>query len=134
MTAFLCAACGTQWPDAEAPPGRCPICEDERQFVPPGGQSWTTLHALRVGHSNAWRLLGLGPIDAYIRIGPPMPLDQFPDRKALARYAEDKVRGDVAELLRGGSESGAIAPKDAPEPIKTPALANPSKATSPASA
>ena len=51
--------------------------------------------------SHAWRLLGLGPIDAHIRIGPPVPLDQFPDRKALARYAEDKVRKDVAELLRG---------------------------------
>ena len=59
MTArFLCAACGTQYPDAEAPPERCPVCEDERQFVPPGGQSWTTLDALRAGHSNAWRRLG----------------------------------------------------------------------------
>ena len=51
--------------------------------------------------SHAWRLLGLGPLDAYIRIGPPVPLDSFPDRKALARYAEDKVRQDVTELLRG---------------------------------
>lgn len=51
--------------------------------------------------SHAWRLLGLGPIDANIRIGPPIPLDQFSDRKALARYAEHKVRSDVAELLRG---------------------------------
>jgi 1-acyl-sn-glycerol-3-phosphate acyltransferase len=50
--------------------------------------------------SHAWRLLGLGPIDAHIRIGPPVPLDQFPDRKALARYAEDKIRHDVVELLR----------------------------------
>jgi 1-acyl-sn-glycerol-3-phosphate acyltransferase len=51
--------------------------------------------------SHAWRLLGLGPLDAHIRIGPPVPLDSFPDRKALARYAEDKVRKDVTELLRG---------------------------------
>jgi 1-acyl-sn-glycerol-3-phosphate acyltransferase len=51
--------------------------------------------------SHAWRLLGLGPIDAHIRIGPPVPLDAFADRKALARYAEDKVRKDVVELLRG---------------------------------
>ena len=57
--------------------------------------------------SHAWRLLGLGPIDAYIRIGPPMPLDQFSDRKALARYAEDKVRHDVVELLRGRCETDA---------------------------
>lgn len=51
--------------------------------------------------SHAWKLLGLGPLDVYIRIGPPVPLDQFPDRKALARYAEEKVRSDVVELLRG---------------------------------
>ncbi|MEM8574219.1 MAG: lysophospholipid acyltransferase family protein [Pseudomonadota bacterium] len=51
--------------------------------------------------SHAWRLLGLGPLEANIRIGPPVPLDDFADRKALARYTEDKVRSDVVELLRG---------------------------------
>jgi lyso-ornithine lipid O-acyltransferase len=51
--------------------------------------------------SHAWRLLGLGPLDAHIRIGPPVPLDAFADRKALARYAEEQVRKDVADLLRG---------------------------------
>jgi 1-acyl-sn-glycerol-3-phosphate acyltransferase len=51
--------------------------------------------------SHAWRLLGLGPLDAHIRIGPPVPLDDFADRKELARYAEDKVRKVVCELLRG---------------------------------
>ncbi len=51
--------------------------------------------------SHAWRLLGLGPLDARIRIGPPVPLDDFADRKALARYAEALVRKDVSELLRG---------------------------------
>ncbi len=50
--------------------------------------------------SHAWRLLGLGPLDAEIKIGPPVPLNDFPDRKALARYAEEKVRNDVVELLR----------------------------------
>jgi 1-acyl-sn-glycerol-3-phosphate acyltransferase len=51
--------------------------------------------------SHAWRLLGLGPLDACIRIGPPVPLDEFADRKALARYAEGKIRTDIAELLKG---------------------------------
>lgn len=78
--------------------------------------TYTKLHGLPLGRggrpqvawygdmdlaSHAWGLLGLGPLDANIRIGPPMPLDDFPDRKALARYAEDKVRSDVVELLRG---------------------------------
>lgn len=51
--------------------------------------------------SHAWRLLGLGPLEANIRIGPPVPLDDFADRKELARYTEDKIRSDVVELLRG---------------------------------
>src|SRR3712207_6007549 len=32
MPAFICAACGTQYPPSEAPPGACPVCTDERQF------------------------------------------------------------------------------------------------------
>ena len=51
--------------------------------------------------SHAWRLLGLGPLDAHIRIGEPVPLDEFQDRKALARYAEGRVRSDVVAMLRG---------------------------------
>lgn len=54
MDAFICTACGTQHPPAEAPPASCPICEDERQFVPPGGQAWTTQDQLAVAHANAW--------------------------------------------------------------------------------
>lgn len=29
-------------PDTDRPPRRCEICEDERQYVPAGGQRWTT--------------------------------------------------------------------------------------------
>lgn len=36
----LCAACGVE--AADPLPSVCPICEDERQFVPRGGQVWTT--------------------------------------------------------------------------------------------
>jgi hypothetical protein len=57
MTAFICAACGTSFPpnDHDGPPSRCPICEDERQFVPPGGQRWTTGEALARTHANSFR-------------------------------------------------------------------------------
>src|SRR3954454_19973512 len=60
MPAFICTACGTQYPPSEAPPGACPVCTDERQFVPASGQSWTTLEALRNGHSNKFRRLAAG--------------------------------------------------------------------------
>jgi hypothetical protein len=65
MPAFICSTCGTQYPASKAPPVRCPVCEDERQFLPPEGQSWTTLERLRISHHNGFRqyepgLIGIG--------------------------------------------------------------------------
>ena len=42
-TAYLCVTCGTQFAETPKPPEHCPICEDERQYVGPDGQEWTTL-------------------------------------------------------------------------------------------
>jgi glyoxylase-like metal-dependent hydrolase (beta-lactamase superfamily II) len=53
MTAYVCATCGTQYPPSDSPPGRCPICEDERQYIGARGQRWTTLDDLRRGHDNS---------------------------------------------------------------------------------
>lgn len=51
MQAFICATCGVQQSPSDAPPERCPICEDERQYVRQGGQRWTTLDELAsAGH------------------------------------------------------------------------------------
>jgi hypothetical protein len=55
MERFICVACGTQYPDAPAPPEGCPICLDPRQYVPAAGQRWTTLAELRADHANAVR-------------------------------------------------------------------------------
>jgi hypothetical protein len=52
VTAYLCATCGTQFTESDSPPAACPVCEDERQWVPEGGQRWTTLEALRATHRN----------------------------------------------------------------------------------
>jgi hypothetical protein len=57
MPAFICNTCGTQYAPTETPPAACPICDDERQYVTPAGQSWTTLPALQARSSNAWREL-----------------------------------------------------------------------------
>ncbi len=46
MTVFFCNACGTGYPDAPGPPAECPICREERQFVPRSGQAWTSQKAL----------------------------------------------------------------------------------------
>jgi len=42
MTSYFCATCSTGFPPSDAPPAECPICLDERQYLPPGGQRWVT--------------------------------------------------------------------------------------------
>jgi glyoxylase-like metal-dependent hydrolase (beta-lactamase superfamily II) len=42
LPAWICATCGNHYPDSEHPPASCKICSDERQWVPPSGQRWTT--------------------------------------------------------------------------------------------
>jgi hypothetical protein len=51
-TSYLCITCGTQFAESAQPPAHCPICEDERQYVNPDGQKWTTLEDLRASHKN----------------------------------------------------------------------------------
>ena len=50
LRAFICRTCGTQYPPSEQAPTSCDICADERQFVNPGGQAWTSLEEIRKSH------------------------------------------------------------------------------------
>jgi hypothetical protein len=70
MKAYICTACGMQYPPSDAPPAQCTICEEERQYVPPSGQGWTTLEALAGRHFNSFRehepgLIGIGTQPAF---------------------------------------------------------------------
>ena len=71
MPSFICEACGVGFASSEQPPQRCPICEDPRQYVPPGGQKWTTMPALARRSMNAWKLeeAGLMGIGSEPKIG-----------------------------------------------------------------
>src|SRR5205814_271423 len=65
MENFICVQCGAQFSQTAEPPSRCPICQDERQFVRHGGQQWTTLQELVLHHRNRFeeeapQLLGIG--------------------------------------------------------------------------
>ena len=53
--------------------------------------------------SHAWQVLKSGPLDVAICIGPPVPLDQFTDRKDLAEKTEAEIRDNVVRILRGRS-------------------------------
>lgn len=87
MPLFICTACGTQFPGSETPPAQCVICEEERQYVPPRGQSWTTLEALARSHVNGFRqyepgITGIGSHPTFA-IGQRALLVQTPDGNVL---------------------------------------------------
>ncbi len=43
---IICTACGTQFPIEKKEPELCPICADDRQYIPEHGQTWTNLEKL----------------------------------------------------------------------------------------
>jgi glyoxylase-like metal-dependent hydrolase (beta-lactamase superfamily II) len=94
MTAYICATCGTQYPDSISPPENCPICLDERQYVGFNGQQWTSLDALRTAHKNSFRayepnLVGIGT-EPKFAIG---------QRALLIRSPEGNLLWDCISLL-----------------------------------
>jgi hypothetical protein len=62
MQSFICTTCGVGHAPSDIPPARCPICEDERQYVNAKGQAWTTLAELQATRRNEWRTLERGLI------------------------------------------------------------------------
>lgn len=89
----ICMACGTEYPGTQ-PPEHCPICEDARQYIPVGGQRWTTIATLRQSHANAWRALRSDLFE--IRMEPAFAIGH---RALLARGAHGNVLWDCLALL-----------------------------------
>src|SRR6187431_1526084 len=100
MPVHICSACGTSYKDASEPPRRCRICDDERQFVPPNGQAWTTPERLGRGHVNAWRQLEADLFE--IHTHPPFAINQ---RALLLRTAQGNILWDCLALLDEATES-----------------------------
>src|SRR3954466_4496346 len=113
MDNFICVQCGTEFGDAAAPPSRCPICEDERQFVRHAGQEWTTLKQLAANHHNrlqdeAPQLMGIGT-EPEFAIGQRALLLQSPGGNLLwdcVTLLDDRTAGEIDE--RGGIRAIAI--------------------------
>jgi len=49
VTEWICRTCGVEQAVTADPPQACAICTDERQYVLPGGPSWTTTDELLAG-------------------------------------------------------------------------------------
>ena len=94
MDAFICTACGMQYAPSSSPPPHCAICEEERQYVPPGGQTWTTPARLAAGHFNSYReyepgIIGIGT----------QPTFAIGQRALLVRTAAGNVLWDCIAML-----------------------------------
>ena len=51
MPVWICRTCAVEQPDTAEPASTCAICSDERQYVRPTGQRWTTMPELEAeGH------------------------------------------------------------------------------------
>ena len=46
MTVWICRTCAVEHPDTPEPPPTCAVCSDDRQYVRPSGQRWTTMSEL----------------------------------------------------------------------------------------
>jgi hypothetical protein len=83
-----------QYAPRSSPPPHCAICDEERQYVPPGGQSWTTLARLASGHFNSYReyepgIIGIGT----------QPTFAIGQRALLVRTAAGNVLWDCIAML-----------------------------------
>ncbi len=94
LKGFLCATCGVQYEDAERTPESCPVCEDERQYVPVGGQRWTTPDALQANHANVFEQLTPGLLS--LRTTPRFGIGQ---RALLLQTPHGNVLWDCISLL-----------------------------------
>lgn len=95
----ICTACGTEYPPG-LPPSHCPICEDERQFVPLGGQRWTTHEALARDHRVEWTEDAPGIHQLVIR-----PRFAIGQRALLIETEHGNVLWDCIALLDAETET-----------------------------
>ena len=107
MPVWSCRTCAVEHPDTDAPPSpTCAICGDERQYVRPSGQRWTTLVELQTeGHRG--RLEEVEPgltgivVEPQVGIGQRALLVQTPDGNVLwdpVGYLDDDLVAAVRDV------------------------------------
>lgn len=74
--------------------------------------------------SHAWGVLKSGAITVTIKVGPPVPLADYKDRKDLALKSERAVRRDVLAILRGRPDDDLV-PVEPSDEVRRAKLASP---------
>ncbi|MBB3454214.1 glyoxylase-like metal-dependent hydrolase (beta-lactamase superfamily II) [Rhizobium sp. BK313] len=96
MPIWICKACGSHSASNNAPPPKCSICDDERQFVPEGGQEWIARETLASTHANDW--IELEPNLISIGVSPAIGIGQ---RALLVLSPHGNVLWDCTPILDG---------------------------------
>lgn len=103
-THFICVTCGTQYDASDRQPDACPVCDDERQYVAPGGQRWTTLADLRRVHHNAFE--DIEPGLTSIRPEPKIGIGQ---KAFVIRTPDGNLLWDCVPLIDEASVARVVA-------------------------
>lgn len=99
MIQYICVTCAVEQAPSDTPPERCPICEDERQYVRQGGQAWTTREELRrTGHRIELR--DLEPDLVGVSVTPSLGIGQ---RALLVRTANGNILWDCVGYIDGAA-------------------------------
>jgi 1-acyl-sn-glycerol-3-phosphate acyltransferase len=111
--------------------------KDQPITVQPVSLAYTRLDGLPIGRRlrpffawygdmdlapHLWRLLGLGTIEVVVEFHPPVPVADFPSRKALAEFCQQRVGDGVGRLLAGRRDQPATVsppPRHEPAPTET---------------
>jgi glyoxylase-like metal-dependent hydrolase (beta-lactamase superfamily II) len=110
--AWVCRTCGVQYPPTAEPPEACPVCGDDRQYIPPEGQSWTQreelaaagqgydLRELEAGLTGLRCLpqLGIGPVGYLLQTAAGNVLWDCPSFVGEQVVAEVRSRGGLAAI------------------------------------
>lgn len=91
---FICTTCGVQYAAAPAPPAYCVVCADERQFVNPQGQAWTSQDGLANDHHNIIRELAPNLFQLYTE-----PQFAIGQRAFLVRTPAGNILWDCLSLI-----------------------------------
>jgi DNA-directed RNA polymerase subunit RPC12/RpoP len=94
MQSFICVACGTQFAPSQNPPAACPVCTDERQFVPRSGQRWATMADLHRHFENEVIRVDDGLFSVVMR-----PQFAIGQRAYLVQTPEGNVLWDCISLV-----------------------------------
>lgn len=137
---FKSALFGALWPGVDNGVDDMPSAEVLVQSV---AIVYTHVHGVAIGRANrprigwygdmemrshAWDVLKSGPIDVCIRVGEPMPMQSFGNRKDLALETEGQVRNAVLGILRArpaGEPLQAVMPDARQRRPRAPERGNP---------